>query len=294
MVHPKIRNMLLLCAIAASSDRHRAHSLAVSYPQNPTALLETDTQHITTLMKPTTTTFPANNIKAVSSQVATITTSVSKHANATASHGSTLGADAARAAASSREWISAILDTVVMALLGLSSIVIAVVLGRKQLRAMGVQLQLMIDIAQGHLRANHVEMDDLERQHDSGLDGDRIEVRSEISSVDPAADSSNDVATTGGAGFLPEPQLYVVDEQLLTQPVRDHEQASVQPRQLQLPCGDHSPHDGVEPREDEVRRPKTRPLQLVAAISAVRIPTGWTLTVQRLYTSMIVSRTFPR
>ena len=258
MVHPKIRNMLLLCAIAASSDRYRAHSLAVSYSQNPTALLETDTQHITTLMKPTTTIFPVNNnTKAVSSQVATITNSVSKHANATASHGSTLGADAVRASASSREWISAILDTVVMALLGLSSIVIAVILGQKQLRAMGVQLQLMIDIAQGHLRANHVEMDDLERQHDSGLDGDQIEARSEISSVDPAADPSNGVATTGaGAGVLPEPQLYVVDEDLLTQPVRDREQASVQPRQLSR--GDDSPHDWVEQRqrEDEGQTPE--------------------------------------
>ena len=252
MVHPKIRNSLLLCAIAASSDRHRAHSLAVSYPQNPTALLETDTQYITTLMKPTTTIFPANNTKAVSSQVATITTSVSKHANATAPHGSTLGADAVRAAASSREWISAILDTVVMALLGLSSIVLAVILGRKQLRAMGLQLQLMLDISQGHSRASHVEMDDLERgQHDSGLDGDRIEVPSEISSVDPAADPCN-----GYPGFFPEPepQPHVVDEDLLTQPVRDHEQASVQPRQLQ--CGDDSPHDGVEQPEDEGQTPE--------------------------------------
>ena len=94
----------------------------MSYSQNPTALLETDTQHITTLMKPTTTIFPVNNnTKAVSSQVATITNSVSKHANATASHGSTLGADAVRAAASSREWIASILDTVVMALLGLTT-----------------------------------------------------------------------------------------------------------------------------------------------------------------------------
>ena len=250
--------MLLLCAIAASSDRYRAHSLAVSYSQNPTALLETDTQHITTLMKPTTTIFPVNNnTKAVSSQVATITNSVSKHANATASHGSTLGADAVRASASSREWISAILDTVVMALLGLSSIVIAVILGQKQLRAMGVQLQLMIDIAQGHLRANHVEMDDLERQHDSGLDGDRIEVRSEISSADPAADPSNGFATTGaGAGILPEPQPHVVDDDLPTHPVIDHEQGSIQHRQLQLPCGDNSPHDGVEPREDEGQTPE--------------------------------------
>jgi hypothetical protein len=257
MVHPKIRNVLLLCAIAASSDRHRAHSLTVSLPQHPTALLETDTQHITTLMKPTTTIFPANNnTKAVSSQVATITISVSKHANATASHGSTLGADAVRAAASSREGISAILDTVVMALLGLSSIVIAVVLGRKQLRAMGVQLQLMLDIAQGHPRAGHVEMDDLERgQHDSGLglDGDRIEVRSEISSVDPAADPSN-----GYPGFFPEPepQPHVVDNDLLAQPVRDHEQTSIQPRQLQLPCGDDSLHDGVEQPGDEGRAPE--------------------------------------
>ena len=255
MIHPKIRNMLLLCAIAASSDRHRAHSLAVSYPQDPTALLETETQHITTLIKPTTTIFPANNTKAVSSQVATITTSVSKHANATA--GSTAGADAVRASTGARDW-STILNMVLTALLGLASIVIAVILGRKQLRAMGVQLQLTLDIAQGHPRASHVEMNDLERgQHDSGLDGDRIEVRSEISSADPAADPSNGFATTGaGAGILPEPQPHVVDDDLPTHPVIDHEQGSIQHRQLQLPCGDNSPHDGVEPREDEGQTPE--------------------------------------
>jgi hypothetical protein len=140
------------------------------------------------------------------------------------------------------------LDTVVMALLGLASLVVAVIFGRKQLRAMGVQLQLMLDIAQGHSDSNHVAMNDLERgQHVSDPDGDQIEARSEISSVDPAAqqaDLSNDFT-----GFLPEPQPHVVGDDLLAQAVRDHEQASIQPRQL--PCGDNPPHDGVQQREDE-------------------------------------------
>jgi hypothetical protein len=254
MVHPKIQNMLLLCAVAASSDRHRAHSLAVSYPQDPTALLETDTQNFVTSIQPTTTIFPINNTKAVSSQGATITTSSSKHTGTSDSEDSTAGADAVRASTGARDW-STILNMVLTALLGLASIVVAVILGRKQLQAMRVQLQLMLDVAHGHPLASHVEMDDLERgQHDPDLDGNRNEVRPEISSAVPAvqrADPSNDFT-----GFLPEPQPHVVDDDLPTHPVIDHEQGSIQPRQLQLPCGDNSPQGGVEPREGEGQTPE--------------------------------------
>ncbi|KAM0694917.1 hypothetical protein Q7P36_005273 [Cladosporium allicinum] len=261
MVHFSV--LLALFVAGACLNRHQVHSDAVSHRSTPTADAERHPPP-----KITSTQYILNNTKAInvdtkqsmsfqdSIRVITTSDSNTQRDSATLPEDAKPGADAVRAAASSREWISSILDTVVMALLGLASIVVALILGRKQLRAIGVQLQLMLDIAQGHSRASRVEMDDLERgQHDSSLDRDRIEVRSEISSVDPAADPSNDVATTGaGAGFLPEPQLYVVDEDLLTQPVRDHEQASVQPRQLQ--CGDDFPHDGVKQPEDEGQTPE--------------------------------------
>jgi hypothetical protein len=256
MVHFSV--VLALFVAGACLNRHQVHSVAVSHRSAPTADAKRHPPP-----KITSTQYILNNTKAInvdtkqsmsfqdSMRVITTSDSNTQRDSATLPEDAKPGADAVRAATSFREWISSILDTVVMALLGLASIVIAVTLGRKQLRAMRVQLQLMIDIAQGHLRANHVEMDDLERQHDSGLDGDRIEARSEISSVDPAADSSN-----GYPGFFPEPepQPHVVDNDLLAQPVRDHEQATIQPRQLSY--RDDYPHDGVEQREDECRAPE--------------------------------------
>jgi hypothetical protein len=237
MVHFSV--LLALFVAGACLNRHQVHSVAVSHRSTPTADAERHPPP-----KITSTQYILNNTKAInvdtkqsmsfqdSMRVITTSDSNTQRDSATLPEDAKPGADAVRAAASFREWISSILDTVVMALLGLSSIVIAVILGRKQLRAMGVQLQLMLDIAQGHSRASPVEMDDLERgQHDSGLDGDRIEVPSEISSVDPAADPSNDVATTGAvAGILPESQPHIVDDNLPTHPVIDHEQASIQYR----------------------------------------------------------------
>jgi hypothetical protein len=241
MVHLMRQTVLLMLFFAAAADSDsEVKSLAVSHRA---ALTRTRTHPATTVAQQTT--FSDTRIVEVDN-----TNFVASFQDADTSNSvdSTVGADAVRAAASSREWISNILDTVVMALLGLASLVVAVIFGRKQLRAMGVQLQLMLDIAQGHSDSNHVAMNDLERgQHVSDPDGDQIEARSEISSVDPAAqqaDLSNDFT-----GFLPEPQPHVVGDDLLAQAVRDHEQASIQPRQL--PCGDNPPHDGVQQREDE-------------------------------------------
>jgi hypothetical protein len=240
---------VLLVLFPAVANSHRQKADSVSHRNTPASFIEPHTHYIATIAQPTLVSTAIirddNNSTKVMSFRSAITTSVSKRADTRVSEDSPAGADTVRAVASPREWISTILDTVVMALLGLTSIVVAVILGRKQLRAMGVQLQLMLDIAYGHPRSNHVAIDDLERgQHDSG---DRIEVRPEIPSVDPAAPRAD--LSNGFTGFLPDPQPHVVGDDLLAQPVRDHERAEIQPRQL--PCGDDFPHDEVEQREDE-------------------------------------------
>jgi hypothetical protein len=242
---------VLFFAAAANSDSE-AESLAVSHRA---ALTRTQTRPATMVAQQTTFSnariVEVDNIHVASSRNAinATTTSVSKKADTSHSVSSTAGADTVRTAASSREWISNILDTVVMALLGLASIVVAVILGRKQHRAMGVQLQFMLDLAHGRPRSNHVEMDDLERgQHNSNPDGSRIEARSEISSADPAAQQAD--LSNGFTGFPPA-QPHVVGDDLPAQFVRDYEQASIQPgRSI---CGDDLPHNGLEPRGDEGR-----------------------------------------
>jgi hypothetical protein len=127
------------------------------------------------------------------------------------------GADAVRTAVtvSSREWITDILNTVVMALLGLASIIVAVVLGRKQLRAMRPHI-------------SQLEMNDLENgQHD--LDGDRTEGRPDITSADPSAQQAD--------SFLPEPQPHVVPNDQPPTRLRVNEQADIDPRRLARQCG---------------------------------------------------------
>jgi hypothetical protein len=240
---------LLLVLFAASVNSHRQQVNSVLHLNTPTSFIEPHTISVTTVAKSTLVSTAIvrdhNNSNKVMSFQSAITTSVSQNTHTRVFSNPTAGADAVRAVAPSREWISTILDTVVMTLLGLASIVVAVILGRRQLRAMGVQLQLMLDIAQGHPDSNHVAMNDLERgQHVSDPDGDRIEARSEISSVDPAeqrADPSN--------GFLPEPQPHVVGDDLQAQLVRYDEPAGIRPERPT--CGDNFPNDEIEQREDE-------------------------------------------
>jgi hypothetical protein len=250
MVHLMRQNvpLVLFFAAAANSDCE-VKSLAVSHRA---ALTKTRTYPITTVVKQST--FSHAKIVEVDNthdalfRHAIITTSISKRANATVSVTPTAGADAVRTSTPSREWISSILDTVVMALLGLASIVVAVILGRRQLRAMGVQLQLMFDIARRHPDSNHVAMNDLERgQRVSDPDGDRIEARSEISRVGPAAQQAD--LSNGFTGFIPDPQPHVVGDDLQAQLVRDDEPACIQPERPT--GGDDSPHDEVEQHEDE-------------------------------------------
>jgi len=246
--------LLALFATSTSSGRHHQVD-SVSVPDHSTPITSEDahTLLMALLVQPATSTVETTNVEEIKLlSIRAIMTSISKEDDADASHSehSTAGADAVRTAVSSREWISTILDTVVMALLGLASIVVAIILGRKQLRAMRVQLQIMLDTVH---RYPGVEMNDLERgQHDP--DGDRIEVRSGISSVNPAhwADPSNDLI-----GVLPEPQPHVVGDDIVAQPVRNYEQASNQPRQL--PSEHDSPHAGAAQREEGGQPPEDSP-----------------------------------
>jgi hypothetical protein len=164
MVQLKVHYVLLaLGAAAANSDRHQV--LTVSHRSTLDTSAETPEYLITTPAQVTTSSDAATvNVDVAFHRRVVFTNSISERANATASVsiGPTAGADAVRAGGGPpREW-SSISDTVVMALLGLTSIVVAVVLGRKQLRAMRVQLHIMLDTAHRHPRANHVEMNDLE------------------------------------------------------------------------------------------------------------------------------------
>jgi len=255
MVQLKVHYVLLaLGAAAANSYRHQVSSLAVSHRSTLTTSVETQKPPITAPAQVTTSSDATIvNVDVAFHRRVVFTNSIAKRANATVPIGSTPGADAVRAFAGAREW-SSILDTVVMALLGLTSIVVAVVLGRKQLRAMRVQLQTLLDTAHRYPRVDRVQMNDLESgQHDSDLDGDLIEVRSEITSADPQRPES----IHDSAGFLPEPQPHVVGDDQLAQPVRDHEQLAIQPRGLA--DGDDSLRDGLEPREDEGQTPGATP-----------------------------------
>jgi hypothetical protein len=263
MVQVKIHYVLLALGVAAAnSDRHQVGSLAVAHRSTLATSAETPEYLITTPAQVTTSSDAATvNVDVAFHRRVVFTNSISKGANATASVsiGPIASADAVRAGGGPpREWISALLDTVVMALLGLTSIVVAVVLGRKQLRAMRVQLHIMLDTAHRHPRVNQVEMSDLESgQYDP--DADRIQVRSEITSVDPQrADPIHD-----SAGFLPEPQPHVVGHDQLAQTVRDHEQPTTQPRGLW--DGDDSLHDGLEPREDEGQTPGAMPTAIICS-----------------------------
>ena len=246
---------LTLFATGTSSAQHQVDSVSISNRNTPITSKDAHTHLMAPLVQPTTDNVGTTNveeIKLLSIRAITTTTSVPRSRDDDASHSghSTAGADAVRAAVSSREWISTILDTAVMALLSLASIVVAIILGRKQLRAMRVQLQIMLDTVH---RYPGVEMNDLERgQHDP--DGDRIEVRSGISSVNPAhwADPSNDLI-----GVLPEPQPHVVGDDIVAQPVRNYEQASNQPRQL--PSEHDSPHAGAAQREEGGQPPEDSP-----------------------------------
>jgi hypothetical protein len=261
MVQLKVHYVLLaLGAAAANSDRHQV--LTVSHRSTLDTSAETPEYLITTPAQVTTSSDAATvNVDVAFHRRVVFTNSISKRANATASVsiGPTAGTDAVRAGSGPpREWFSALLDTVVMALIGLTSIVVAVVLGRKQLRAMRVQLHIMLDTAHRHPRVNQVEMNDLESgQYDP--DGDRIQVRSEITSVDPRrADPVHD-----SAGFLPEPQPHVVGHDQLAQPVRDHEEPTIQPRGLA--DGDDSLHDGLEPPEDQGQTPGAMPTAIICS-----------------------------
>jgi hypothetical protein len=249
MVQLKVHYVLLALGVSSLTVSHRS-TLATS-AETPKHLITTPAQ-VTTSSDATTL-----NIDVAFHRRVVFTNIISKHANATVPDGPTAGADTVRAFAGAREW-SSILDTVVMALLGLTSIVVAVVLGCKQLRAMRVQLHIMLDTAHRHPRVNQVEMNDLESgQYDP--DGDRIQVRSEITSVDPRrADPVHD-----SAGFLPEPQPHVVGHDQLAQPVRDHEQPTIQPRGLA--DGDDSLHDGLEPREDQGQTPGAMPTAIICS-----------------------------
>lgn len=251
---------LALFAAVTNAGRHQVDSFDVSsHHSTPPASTQTHAYHINTFAKPILNNARYNHVddtKVMSFQ-STITTSDSKHADATVTDGSSAGKATARAAVNPPEWILSAVDTIVTALLSLASIIVAVVLGNKQLRATRVQLQIILDTVHRRPRANHVEMNDLESgQHD--FDGDRIEVRSETTSVDPQrADPIH------SAGFLPEPQPHVVGDDQLAQPVRDHGQPTIQPRGLA--DGDDSLHDEVEQLEDEGQTPRAMPTAIICS-----------------------------
>jgi len=241
--------LLVLFAAVASAD---LPSVALCFSNISGPCEEPQIYSVTTVSRPTSTSTMIIRVKRAISCQSRITTSDSKCAKATVSNSPTAGADAVRTAASSREWISALLDTVVMSLLALSSIVVAIVLGRKQLRAMRVQLQIMLDIAHRRPRANHVETNDLESQIDPG--SDPTEVRSEITAMEAAqqADLSDD-----STGFFPKPQPHVVEDDQLTRAVGGHGQTNIQPRRLA--DGDGFSHDGSEHHGVESLMPKDTP-----------------------------------
>ena len=237
MTHLKTRHVLMM--LFANSNRRQVNAVAVSHRSTPASLIEAQPYSNTTVAQSTlasTAIIPVNSTKVMLFQSIVITTSATS---------ATLPQDydTVRAVNPSREWIIDILDTVVMALLGLASIIIAVVLGRKQLQAMRVQLQVPLDTAHRPPHVNELEMDDLESgQHD--LDGDRIEVRSEITSVDPSvqrADVSNDFTS-----FLSGPQPHVIPNDQPPTRLRDHGQAGVEPRRL-------ANEDGISYNESQRR-----------------------------------------
>jgi len=217
---------LTLFATGTSSAQHQVDSVSISNRNTPITSKDAHTHLMAPLVQPTTDNVGTTNveeIKLLSIRAITTTTSVPRSRDDDASHSghSTAGADAVRAAVSSREWISTILDTAVMALLGLASIVVAMILGRKQLRAMRVQLQIMLDTVH---RYPGVEMNDLERgQYDP--DGDRTEVRSEIPSVNSAQQAVLST-TSGSLDFFPNTQPHVSSDDQLPQPVRSHRSAN--------------------------------------------------------------------
>jgi len=233
---------LALFAIGTSSARHQVDSFSVPNRSAPITSKDAHTQVTAPLVQPAMNTVGTTNVEKIKLlSIRAITTSVSRSGDNDASNSeySTAGADAVRAGISSREWISTIFDTVVMALLALASIVVAIILGRKQLRAIKVQLELMLDIAHGHLRSDHVEMNDLERgQHDP--DGNWIEVRSEISSVNSAQQAVLSTAS-GSLDFFPDTQPHVSSDDQLPQLVESHGSAN----------GEVIFHSGIEQNGDE-------------------------------------------
>jgi len=215
---------LALFAIGTGSARHQVDSVFIPNRSTPITSKDAHTHLMAPLVHPTTDNVGTTNVEEIKLlSIRAITASVPRSRDDDASHSehSTAGADAVRTTVSSREWISTILDTAVMALLSLASIVVAIILGRKQLRAMRVQLQIMLDTVHCY---PGVEMNDLERgQYDP--DGDRIEVRSEISSVNSAQQAVLST-TSGSLDFFPNTQPHVSSDDQLPQPVRSYRSAN--------------------------------------------------------------------
>jgi len=247
MAQLKIRHVLLAFLVAAAGlDQHQVHSLAVSH-HRASAVSVTDSVNI--LTQPISTKDQDKSVRLDDTEVITSadpTKALELHTTGADAD----EADAVRTAVNFPGRISDILDTVVMASLGLASIVVAVILGRKTLRAMRIQLQVMLNAVHRRPSVSDVELHDLENGQ-TNPSGSRIEVRSEISSVSPAqrADRSNDL--------IPESQPHVVGDDLLAQPVKNHEQASNQPRQL--PSEHDSPHYGATQHEDRGQPPEDSP-----------------------------------
>jgi hypothetical protein len=226
MAQLKIRHVLLaLLLAAASSDRHRVYSLAVSH-RSTSAVSVTGPVNALAQLVPAITKSSyfkkfilVNNANIISSASPTIAT---KHLLERADAD---GPDSVRTAASSREWISNLVDTVVMAMLGLASMAVAVVLGCKQLRAMRVQLQFMLH-ASRHLHVENVALDDLESERVDDSRG-RMHARPEIVGVDPSRQA--DLSTEFPGFFLgARSYSYPFGDDQLSQAVRDHSTNTVQ------------------------------------------------------------------
>jgi hypothetical protein len=222
MTHLKIRHVLLaLFVAAASSNRHQVYSLAVSHRSTPAVSVTGPVNKLAQLVPAITKychfkKFAHVNVNNTNTKLPAHQTFSTKHLLERADAD---GPDSFRTAASSREWISTLVDMVVMAMLGLASIVVAVVLGYKQLQATRAQSQLMLD-PRRHLHVDNIELINLGSAR-VNCSRDRMHARPEIVGVDPSRQA--DLSTEFPGFFLgSRSSSYSFSGDQLPQAVRNH------------------------------------------------------------------------
>jgi hypothetical protein len=231
--------ILAIVAAAARSDPNQDKSLAVSHCTASTvSITQVNTQLIRHISADTRFALvkrfrPFNCTK--------ITTNASKNVSRRTGADTDADADGAhaiRTAANSREWVLNLVNTIVMGLLGLVTLVITVVFGLKQLRDIKTQLQAMLDIYNHRPRVNEVEMNDVESELiDSG--GDGMQVR-------PSVDPAQRATSSSSSSFLESGFHVIIPNHQPPTRLRDHGQAEVEPRRL-------ANEDGISYNESQRR-----------------------------------------